>query len=485
MNAAIGDGTYRGFDMGDSGLNSMLVPRVYSSSTWRDIMSYCANQWISDYTYEAIKAQVETVAQTSEQRIQAAVPYLQLSGVLFPDTNEATLTQVRLWDSLSSPPAPSAPGDYRIRLLDGGVELATVDFTPHAGEDESALIVSEFVTFPAGTDRVEITHPGSGDLVWAYDISSNAPVVSNVVLVGASPPVVGNVTLQWTATDSDGDDMTYDVLYSMDDGTTWQMIEMGMMSTSLVIDTSDLGGSTQARFKVIANDGLNQGEAMSAAFVMENKAPIVDILSPADGAGYAFDQEVYFAAELYDLQDGTPSSMIWRDQTNFVLGSGTEFSQDNLLIGENIITVTAINSKGLSTMVTFSIFVNDELELPDATLTVGPDQIGWHIGDDATAMQTATVNVSNSGTDSFTVSASEDVPWLSVSQSGSTTPLELTLTADPSYVGPRQTLSTTLQVVGTSSSGTQTINIPVTFARGYVFSPFGESPIYLPLIISP
>ena len=59
MNAAIGDSTYRGFDMGNPGVNSLLIPRVYSSGTWTDMMSYCDNQWISDYTFEAIKDQVE------------------------------------------------------------------------------------------------------------------------------------------------------------------------------------------------------------------------------------------------------------------------------------------------------------------------------------------------------------------------------------------------------------------------------------------
>ncbi len=143
------------------------------------------------------------------------------------------------------------------------MELAAVDFTPQEGEDDSALVISEFVTFPGGTDRVEITHPGTGDLVWAYDISANAPVVSDVQLVGAPSPVTGDVTLQWTAADADGGSLTYDVLYSNDNGATWKVVNMGVNSTNDVVDTSDLGGTgslSAGRFKVIANDGFNQGE---------------------------------------------------------------------------------------------------------------------------------------------------------------------------------------------------------------------------------
>jgi hypothetical protein len=48
-NAQIGDESYRGFDMGDIGLNPLLTTRVYPNE-WHDMMSYCMapGQWISD-----------------------------------------------------------------------------------------------------------------------------------------------------------------------------------------------------------------------------------------------------------------------------------------------------------------------------------------------------------------------------------------------------------------------------------------------------
>ncbi len=225
----------------------------------------------------------------------------------------------------------------------------------------------------------------------------------------------------------------------------------------------------------------------SPAFVMADKAPIVNVISPADGAEYVFGQEVYFAAEVYDPQTGSSSevSAVWQDQTGFSIGFGTAFSQDNLLIGENIITLTAENNEMLTTTVTFSIFVNDELEWPEATLTAGPDQIGWHVGDDETALQTASISVSNSGNDTFTVTTSDDAPWLTVSQSGGSTPLQLNLTADPDYLSPGGTLSTILQVTGVSPSGTEIVDIPVTFSMGFILSPASGSEVFLPLIAKP
>ncbi len=479
----IGTSDFRGFDFGDTGLNSLLIPRVYPHD-WHDVMSYSNNQWISDYTYVGIK-NFGTLVTAPTANIGGGA-YLQLSGVLLPDAHEADMTQVRYWSALGFTPTPPTPGAYRIRLLNSGGELAHYDFTPVAGENDSALLISEFVPFALGTTRVEITHPGSGSLAWSYDLSANAPVVSNVQLASPPSPVSGVVTLNWNASDADGDALTYDVLYSEDDGVSWQVIGMGLTASTAEIDTADLAGSLQGRFKVIANDGLNQGEALSAAYNVQMKAPTITVISPADGQTFIFGEEVYFAAEVYDLQDGDVASIQWRDQTNFLLGTGTEFSQDDLIIGANEITVTAVNSEGLSTAVTFTIYVDDELLPPAPTLTVGPDQISFHVADGVTTLQSRTVAVNNLGEGEFTVTVAEDAPWLSVSQSGSNTPLQLTLTADPAYLSSGQVLSANLLVTGTQNGSSQAVTVPVSFGMGDIIYPEGGGArIYLPVIFKP
>jgi hypothetical protein len=480
----IGTSAYRGFDFGDIGLNGLLIPRVYPNE-WHDVMSYSNNQWISDYTYVGIKNFSGLMAVQPEQT--AGGDYLQLSGVLFPDEHEAVITQARRWTSLGFTPTPPTPGAYRIRLLDGSGELAHYDFTPVVGEDDSVLLVSEFVPFVVGTTRLEITHPGSGDLAWSYDLSANVPVVSNVQLVSPPSPVSGPVTLDWDASDADGDLLTYDVLYSDDDGVSWQVVGMGLAASTAEIDTAELAGSLQGRFKVIANDGLNQGEGMSAAYNVQMKVPTITIISPADGQTFVFGEEVYFAAEVYDLQDGDVTDIEWRDQTNFLLGTGTEFSQDDLIIGANEITVTAVNSEGLSSSVTFTIYVDDEWQPPAPALTIGPDQVSFWADEGATALQTTTVAVNNVGEGEFTVTVAENAPWLSVSPSGSNTPLQLTLTADPAFLEPGQVLSTDLVITGNAGSGTQTVMVPVSFGMGAITQPGsgGSGVIYLPIIIKP
>jgi hypothetical protein len=96
--------------------------------------------------------------------------------------------------------------------------------------------------------------------------------------------------------------------------------------------------------------------------------------------------------------------------------------------------------------------------------------------------------VSNSGDDTFTVTATENAPWLSVSQSGSTTPLQLTLTADPAYLESGQTLDTMLSVEGTMASGTETLMVPVSLSMGYNPTPGPGGSMYkifLPIVLKP
>jgi hypothetical protein len=47
------DGAFVGFDTGDAA--NGIVMRALPGTVWADVMSYCANQWISDYTYTRIR----------------------------------------------------------------------------------------------------------------------------------------------------------------------------------------------------------------------------------------------------------------------------------------------------------------------------------------------------------------------------------------------------------------------------------------------
>jgi hypothetical protein len=146
-----GQNKYWGFDI------YLRGPVVYPP-TWKDIMTYCDNQWISAYTYEAIR---NRLVSENEALLQAEVAgpqlddYLVVEGVLTASVPSAALTQLyRLTAPLVL--APTADGGFAIRLLDGGgTELARYPFSPRTGSEEPEAgvpqLVMEQVPFAAGT----------------------------------------------------------------------------------------------------------------------------------------------------------------------------------------------------------------------------------------------------------------------------------------------------------------------------------------------
>lgn len=476
-NAAIGNpGIHRGFDVGDTGLNSVLTPQVLSPATWRDFMSYCLPQWISDYTYNALYSAIPTGAEPTPTR-PVGGDVITVDGYIVSATNTATLFRTR---RIISVPTVQVPGVYSIRLVDsGGIPLATYAFTPTAIEESNGdlLTIAETVPYVPGTRVLQIVQGAT--VLEAIAISTNFPVVSNVQASATS--------VTWNASDADGDTLTYDLYYSRDNGASFSMIQMNLPAASATVDTTVLGGSTTAMFRVVANDGFNEGIGDSNVVSIPANPPLIHILEPADGERGQFGQTFTFRAEVFDWQDGTldNANIEWRDQTNFLIGTGYEFATDNLLIGENIITVTATNNAGASASVTFTIFISDDFDFPTPSLSAAPASVAWHIGAGVTTAQTASVTVNNPADGTATFTIEENLPWLTVT--GNTgTPATLTFTGDASALTDGDFLSGTVRLVGTGDT-TAIIEIPVTLSKGNVWEgpivpPPSGNRLFLPLI---
>jgi hypothetical protein len=158
-------------------------------------------------------------------------------------------------------------GNYALVVRNaGGVQLGRFPFTPdfrlRSHEQTRRLRLVSFVhQIPTldGAARIELVGPNGvlDELV----STPSAPVVSILSPSnGASVvPSRGKVTVTWTATDADGDDVVATVLYSSDDGQTWSHRAVDTRATSLAV-TLDPDSATHA-IRVIASDGARSTEA--------------------------------------------------------------------------------------------------------------------------------------------------------------------------------------------------------------------------------
>jgi hypothetical protein len=468
-----------GFDGGDPTFGIPMA--VLPSDTWNDVMSYCNNQWISDYTYEAIYNYMiahPSLAASDNVLTPQVGDFLAVSGAILPGSDKAGFGLVKRMDAVNDMPTIT-PGDYSLLLLGAGdTLLAEHAFTPEAQPETDQLNFGLIVDFEAGTRKIQIERNTDDQVLATKLVSPNAPVVSNVALQGAPNPVTGTVTLNWSASDADGDELMFDVVYSIDNGVNFQPVAVGLPGTSAQIDTSQLPGSNEGVLRVIASDGVNTGFANSAAFVMADKPPQPYILIPDDPTQVHWGQLVNFSGMALDALDGTvaPSGLVWKDSEGATLGTGPLLSLDDLPVGTNVITLQATNSVGMSASTTVTVIVDDDLDLPGVTLSVGPAQVSWHVGAGSTTPLMAEVSIGNAGSGSMSWTASESAAWLSLSETGGTVlagddATILTLTANPSGLAADQSYSTNLTITKpeAGSNPEQTVVIPVTLSIGDVW----------------
>jgi hypothetical protein len=472
------DGAVLGFDAGDQafGIPMRLMPGV----NWFDNMSYCSPKWWSDYTYNALYNAMPLPAlkdPASPERLPL-VPgsYLSISGVIISGTNSAAIQHLRRLDNASGTTTP-IPGGYTLHLIGAGSTiLASYDFSALPVDDSGGKLLSfaEVVNDAPNTTRVEIIRQSDSLVLASQDISPNPPVVSNVQITGAPDPVTGTVTLTWDASDADNDPLSFDILYSRDNGATFQPLQKGTPGSSIQVDTARLGGSSTAIFRVLANDGANTGYADSAPFTMQSKPPIPHILLPGNNLHIHYGQLVNFSGEAEDFEDGSipPANLSWSTQKG-PLGSGSQLSSDSLPPGVNLVTLTATDSDFNTASTSITIVVDDDLSLPGPNLDASPTTVAWSVSPGSTSLQAAEVGIRNTGSGSLAFTASTPAPWLSLNAFSGTAPFTLTLTAEPSGIPPFTSADTKVTIISPAASDhtTQTVTITVSLATGSLMAP--------------
>lgn len=466
-NAFIGpaDGSVRGFDRAQpTGSGSQVA--IYTDSQSYDVMSYCGNaqlRWPSPYTWEGLYTWLRDTS-TAQAAAMLAGPTLAVAGSLHGDV--LTVLDVRRSDNGMEMGTMSGAA-WTLRQLDGSNNvLASHNFAIE--DDGEGGLFGVAVPFHASAQTLQILAPG-GAVKWSQTVSSHAPVVSNVTLAAATSPITGMATLSWQAEDGDGDTLTYDIHYSVDGGAHWQPVLFDVETSNVSIDTDTLPGGS-ARFRVLASDGVNTGYADSADSAVMQKGPQIELLTPALGDHFNWRETVPLSVYALDLKDGTldGASIVWSNQFG-VLGTGAYLATASLPTGANAITVKATNSAGLYSSKSITIYIDDALEGPEATLVAAPTSLNFQVDLETTTTQVQSLQldyIGASGAISWT--ASSDAPWLTLdTQSGSSVPATINVSVNPTGLPGNFAHRATITIEASPVSGTpHTVEVPVVLAIG-------------------
>ncbi len=497
LNGLIGDSDayFQGFDPGDPAFD--IEVNVMPWTAWADFMTYCDNQWTSDYTYNGLYWAMMLGANQRMRAVAATgAELLGVYGIILPEAGMADIHLVQQFDTGAMLPE-LVPGDYAIRLRGAnGALLAEYAFTPDGGEgseheSEPYLAFGQIVDWVSGTAVIQIVDLTSGDVLGETAVSDNPPQISNVALQNPPNPVAGNVTLAWTTADADNDDLTFDIYYSRNAGIEYRPVLLGVTGSSAQIDMDALGGGI-GLFRVTASDDVHLATATSPAYVMANKPPQPQIHTPGDGDVIQWGRQLQLIGSAYDLQDGTveESNLLWRLGDGLTLlgtGSMVNLDIDDLPVGEVEINLIATNSGGQTATDSVTIIVHDDLVFPGPTLDVSPSILSWHLESGTTTLQTAVLTIHNPGTGTLNWTAVATAPWLTLSATSGTATQSITVTADPPVLGPVDRRLGHINVTGTDADGqvVGTVSIPVNLAAGALWFREAEETIYLPLVRKP
>jgi hypothetical protein len=288
--------------------------------------------WVSPQTYDALYRFLcySGVSTNLLTQAQAAADVLVISG-------NVSLTEIQsgqlepLYHTAGTQHIPPAGTSYYVVLKNGTIELGKYGFDADL-EVEATLpytpTVAPFVLgvpYPAGLTRVDLTD-GDGNVLSSLIASDHPPSVTVQFPNAAGVTLDGVQTIQWTGSDPDGEALAYSVLYSKDDGATWNAIAADITETSFAVDFAAIPGSSSALIKVLASDGFHTASDVSdQPFSVPAKPPVAGIVSPPDGAHFTVGEQINLQGYAVDLEEGmiASDSLSWSSNLDGALGTGS------------------------------------------------------------------------------------------------------------------------------------------------------------------
>ncbi|MGY5852930.1 MAG: hypothetical protein RTU92_05125, partial [Candidatus Thorarchaeota archaeon] len=143
----------------------------------------------------------------------------------------------------------------------------------------SADYVSLRNNYDSDGDGTYNLYQADNELFWLNVLSwlgeNRAPDI-HVDSPNGGETLTGEHLISWSAVDGNGDPMTFDVLYSDDDGTGWDVLAVGITSMSLLWNTSEYADGDEYLIAVNAADyEISNRDESDAVFIVDNHGPTI------------------------------------------------------------------------------------------------------------------------------------------------------------------------------------------------------------------
>lgn len=109
-------------------------------------------------------------------------------------------------------------------------------------------------------NRIDIVKHSTGEILASRTVSLNPPQIKITNPSEGEKIKPKTYEIKWQATDSDGDELFYNVFISNDSGIHWLPVDIDIDKSSCIADFSDLEKDNNYLIRVVTSDGWNTGE---------------------------------------------------------------------------------------------------------------------------------------------------------------------------------------------------------------------------------
>ena len=363
------------------------------------LMGYRRPRWVDPYTYCALLKKYgvpcslwNTAAASAEEmapavpspaaaaavaELQAAERVVAVSGIVneISGTGKLADTAVYTRTNLSAEglareiarlqkPDRVLTTTFTLEVQDlAGNALSSRTIQPEDGE-EGNNTTGFLEILPFGDNAARVALKAGATILARRGPSAHAPTVTLLTPNGGGTLQPG-FTVRWQANDQDGDLLAFNLYYSPDNGAHWLAVSLGIAGQEYQLPAGHaLPGSNSARFRIVATDGFLLGQDESdGAFVVPGNAPVVSIAWPLDGAHFLSEAQITLDGQGDDIEDGSvdDAGLTWRSDRAGPLGTGSELmlAPGQLQPGRHVITLTAVDSNGMSNTTQVAIWIGD------------------------------------------------------------------------------------------------------------------------------
>jgi Flp pilus assembly protein TadG len=238
--------------------------------------------------------------------------------------------------------------------------------------DNGVLLASNTQTFvrsdlPAGlhTITASVTDSDGQTASVSLTIVIEPRTPPNLVIVspvdGAYYARASAIAFSGVATDAEDGDISASIVWSSDLD--------GVIGTGANVSSSTLRVGTHViTASVTDSDGMTTTLSISIR-VVDDRPPVVTILSPTSGASYNMGVTINFSGTAIDATDGNlTSQLVWRSSIDGQIGTGGSFSYSRLTPGVHTIIATVTDSDGLTGSASVVIYVIEHNDPPTITI---------------------------------------------------------------------------------------------------------------------